>query len=125
MRQFFSIATVLALLSSMASPIAAACMGTGKAASCHMEAASHCDRMMHHHQHQAGNESNSGLFALENDSKCPMDCCTPGHPQTGTVLASTSLLPPLAATKHKVQPASVIFVSAGFSSHTDRGPPAA
>jgi hypothetical protein len=124
MRRFFSITAIVALLFSGMSPLAAACTGSGKVASCHMEAASHCDRAMHHHQHQT-DQNSSGMFAVESDSKCPMDCCTPGHPQTGTVLASSSPLPPLAAAKHKIQMTSVIFLSAGFSSHTDRGPPTA
>jgi hypothetical protein len=128
MRQVLSIATVLALLASSGSPVMAACMGAGKTVSCHAAAtqASHCDRAMHHHHEQQAEAPGSpGLFASESGSKCPMECCTPGHPQNGTVLASASLLPPLAVTKHKLQFAPVTFVSPGFSSHTDRGPPSA
>jgi hypothetical protein len=129
MRRFLSIATVLALLSSAMSPLAAACTGMRKAASCHMEMAaetgSHCDRAAHHHHQKAGNTSSPSFSADNSDSKCPMDCCTPGHPQSGAAQVTATLLPPLTATKRKIQPVSVTFVSAGFSSHTDRGPPAA
>jgi hypothetical protein len=128
MRRFLSIATVLALLSSMASPVlSAACAGTGKAASCHSVGMPHCDRPMHQHHHHDDAEpaSNSGLSAVQNDGKCPMDCCMPGHPQNGAAPATASILPPLAITDQSFHFVSVTFLSAGFSSHTDRGPPAA
>jgi hypothetical protein len=129
MRRLLSIAMVLALLSSAMSPLAAACTGMRKGASCHMdmeaEAGSHCDRASHHHHQKTENTSSPSFSADNSDSKCPMDCCTPGHPQSGTAQASATLLPPLSATKRKILPVSVTFVSAGFSSHTDRGPPIA
>src|SRR5262245_21807893 len=93
MRRFLSITTIAALLSSLLSPLmAAACTGTGKAVSCHAaEASSHaeeapsCDRAMHkHHDHAApAPKSNSALSASADETKCPMDCCTPGHPRAG------------------------------------------
>ena len=124
MRRILSIATVMALLSSLVSPVMAACMGTGKAISCHTEATPHCDRTMHHHhQEQAEATSEFALLAGDNDAKCPMDCCTPGHPQSGTALAAASLLPPLTVSDQNFHVPALTFISAGFSSHTDRGPP--
>jgi hypothetical protein len=126
MRRFLSIATVLALLSSMTSPLlAATCMGSGKAASCHSVGMPHCDRPMHHHHPDADLASDSGLSAGQSDSKCPMDCCMPGHPQNGAAPATASILPPLAVSDQSFHPVPITFLSAGFSSHTDRGPPAA
>jgi hypothetical protein len=127
MRRILSITTVVALLSSMLSPImAAACTGTGKAASCHEAAMPHCDRMMHeHHSHHAAPASSAGVSAGENNAKCPMDCCTAGHPQSGTAAVVPSILPPLALSDPAFHFAPVTFTSAGFSSHTDRGPPLA
>ncbi|MGC2695003.1 MAG: hypothetical protein WA738_04355 [Candidatus Angelobacter sp.] len=127
MRRFLSISTVLALLSSTLSPImAAACTGTGKAVSCHEIAATHCDRPMHqHHHHAAEPASSAGLSAGERDVPCPMDCCTAGHPRSGSVLITTSTIPPLAVSNPVFHFVPVTFTSAGFSSHTDRGPPLA
>jgi hypothetical protein len=126
MRHFLSIATVLALLSSMSSPVlSAACVGTGKAVSCHSVGMPHCDRPMHHHHDDGNSEANPGLSAGQSDAKCPMDCCMPGHPQSGAAPATASLVPPLAVSNRSFHFVPVLFLSAGFSSHTDRGPPAA
>jgi len=131
MRRVLSITTVIALLSSMLSPVmAAACTGAGKAVSCHAEPMPHCDRPMHeHHHHDAAmDESKHGLSSVslaDDDAKCPMDCCTAGHPRNGTAVSATSFLPPLAVSDREFSFTSVAFISAGFSSHTDRGPPLA
>ena len=136
MRRLLSIATIAALLSSVLSPLmAAACTGTGKVVSCHaVEAPSHadeaasCDRSMHgHHHHDAtpARRSKSALSASANENKCPMDCCTAGHPRTSATVSTNSLLPPLAVTDRDCRVAPVTFTSSGFSSHTDRGPPRA
>jgi len=128
MRRLLSITTVLALLASMTSPLLAATCGagTGKAVSCHPVEMPHCDRPMHHHHHHDDAEpaSHSGLSAGQSESKCPMDCCMPGHPQSGAP-ATASLLPPLALTEQSFHFGQITFMSAGFSSHTDRGPPSA
>jgi hypothetical protein len=79
----------------------------------------------HHHQEDAEPASNSGLSAGQSDGKCPMDCCMPGHLQSGAAPATGSILPPLAVSDQSFNFVPVIFLSAGFSSHTDRGPPAA
>jgi hypothetical protein len=126
MRRFLSITIVVSLISSMLSPImAAACTGTGKAVSCHAEATPHCDRPMHHHHHHdaAPPESKSALSAGDDGAKCPMDCCTPGHPSSGAAVSANSFAPPLAVTDREVHFVPVTFTIAGFSSHTDRGPP--
>ena len=126
MRRFLSITVVAALLSSMLSPImAAACTGTGKAVSCHAVAVDHCDRPMHQHHHHAAAapESKRALSAAPNDAKCPMDCCTPGHLRSGAAVSTNSFLPPLAVSDREMHFVPVMFTIAGFSSHTDRGPP--
>jgi len=119
MRRFFSIATVLALLSTMMSPVlAAACTGTGKAVSCHTAPMPHCDRTMHQHHHHADAEqpaSTSGISVGESDSKCPMDCCTPGNKQNSVSPVTASLLPLITASDRSFQIASITFTSAGFS----------
>ena len=129
MRRILSIATIVALISSSLSPLmAAACTGTGKAMSCHAVAMPHCDRSMHEHHHHDGApvESSSSVSVAEDDgTKCPMDCCNAGHPTTVATPSAASFLPPLAVSTRSLYFISVTFVSAGFSSHTDRGPPLA
>lgn len=129
MRRFLSITVVAALLSSMLSPImAAACTGTGKAVSCHAVAmaADHCDRPTHQHHHGVATPvSNTAFSAAEDEAKCPMDCCMAGHPSNGTAVSTNSFLPPLAVSDREIHFSSVTFTVAGFSSHTDRGPPLA
>jgi hypothetical protein len=126
MRRSLSITVILALFSSMLSPIlAAACTGTGKAVSCHAVAMDHCDRPMHQHHHHdaAAPESKMHLSAAPDDAKCPMDCCTPGHLRSGATVSANPNLPPPAVSNRKIQFVAVVFTVAGFSSHTDRGPP--
>jgi hypothetical protein len=129
MRRFLSITIMAGLISSMLSPLmAAACTGTGKAASCHMVAtAPSCDRPMHQHHHPgaAPAESRSSLSVADDDAKCPMDCCTPGHPRSGAIVSANSFLPPLAVSDQNFHFVPITFTIAGFSSHTDRGPPLA
>lgn len=131
MRRFLSITTVLTLLFTVTSPImAATCMGgTGKAVSCHAmaasQAASHCDRHEHHHHAAAETSGTRSVTAADSDEKCPMDCCIPGHRASASVAYSPQLLPPLAVSDQNVHAVPVHFISAGFSSHTDRGPPSA
>ncbi|HEX3587150.1 MAG TPA: hypothetical protein VH024_14205 [Candidatus Angelobacter sp.] len=117
------------LLSSMLSPVMAACTGTGKAISCHAAAmaADHCDRPMHQHHHHgaAPPDSKAAFSAGDDQAKCPMECCMAGHPTTSAVVSANSFLPPLAVNDREIHFASVTFTIAGFSSHTDRGPPRA
>jgi hypothetical protein len=132
MRRSLSITVILALFSSMLSPImAAACTGTGKAVSCHAVAVDHCDRPTHqHHHHQAAAlesasapESKTAFSAAPDDAKCPMDCCTPGHLRSGATVSTHPTLAPPAVSDLKIQIAAIVFAVAGFSSNTDRGPP--
>jgi hypothetical protein len=126
MRRSVSITVILALFLSMLSPImAAACTGTGKAASCHSVAMDHCDRPMHQHHHHgaAAPESKTAFSAAPDNAKCPMDCCTPGHLRSGATVSTNPDLPPPAVSDRKIQFVTVVFTVAGFSSHTDRGPP--
>ena len=123
MRRFLSITVILALFSSMLSPMAAACTGTGKAVSCHAVAVDHCDRPMHHHHGMAAPQSKTAFSAAPDEAKCPMDCCSPGHLRSGATISTHPDLPPPAVSDLNIQFVAVVFTVAGFSSHTDRGPP--
>ncbi|HEY2914223.1 MAG TPA: hypothetical protein VGK21_12745 [Candidatus Angelobacter sp.] len=125
MRRSLSITVILALFSSMLSPTMAACTGTGKAVSCHAVAVDHCDRPMHQHHHHdaAAPESKTAFSAAPDASKCPMDCCTPGHVRSEATISTHPDLPPPAVSDLNIHFVAVVFTVAGFSSHTDRGPP--
>jgi hypothetical protein len=132
MRRFLSITTIAALISSSASPLlATACHHAGPPLACHraQQHKAHCSGMAmegHHHDDAPAPESNSATVqGSESTGTCPMDCCTPGHPKNATTMASVPELPPLAVTERLSLIVPVVFTCHGFSSHTDRGPPAA
>jgi hypothetical protein len=52
-----------------------------------------------------------------------MDCCTPGQLRGGAAVSINSFLPPPAVSDRELHFVPVTFTIAGFSSHTDRGPP--
>jgi hypothetical protein len=86
---------------------------------------------MHQHHHHgaatsesmAAPESKTAFSAAPDDAKCPMDCCTPGHLRSEAKISTHPDLPPPAVSDRKIQFVAVVFTVAGFSSHTDRGPP--
>ena len=83
---------------------------------------------MEGHHHDDASTAESDLAAVqggESSGACPMDCCLPGHPTNATTMASAPELPPLAVTERVSLIVPVVFICHGFSSHTDRGPPAA
>jgi hypothetical protein len=137
MRRLASISAMMAMLLSLFSPLLAQAQGAevSHPMACHRapgEAANTSAAAKHHHcaamagtSTPASPSNKPSLTAGKDLPQCPMDCCTQGHPQNGTALSSLSKLPMLVATETVRQIVSVTFVSAGFSSHTDRGPPAA
>jgi hypothetical protein len=145
MKRVFSISTMLVLLCSMFSPVWAADMEMTQAASCHrmpmQDAASqHGKHASAHRCHGMGHgmgdgmempatdpsDPSDGMFiASKHSHSCPMNCCVEGSPQSGAAISAVSLLPPLSTSDAEFHFASITFASAGFSSHTDRGPPTA
>jgi hypothetical protein len=127
MRRFWSITVLAAQVAFLLSPAWSqgldmlCCEG---ATECHrsayaMHAMHHCAVM--HAQQGAGEVAVSSRM----ERGCPMDCCVPRNLPNATATASFSLIPPLAVTEAEFQFVPVTFTSNGFSSHTDRGPPAA
>ena len=138
MKRVFSISTMLVLLFSVFSPVWAADTEMMQAASCHRTpmqdatshhgkhaAAHHCHGMGDGMEMPAADPSDGILIASSHSHSCPMNCCVQGAPKSGVASSAVSLLPPLAATEAEFHFASITFASAGFSSHTDRGPPTA
>lgn len=143
MKRLFSISTVVILLASVFSPVWAADMDM-QAGYCHRmpmqgAPAQHDGKhaRMHHHcdgmpegmgdaeMTQAATQPSDGNSIAATHSPCPMNCCVQGTPASGIAIAAASFLPSLAAVDAEFHFASIIFASAGFSSHTDRGPPVA
>jgi len=132
MKRLFSISTMLMLLFSAFSPTWAADMNSMQASSCHrmpMQGASAKHAGAHHHcdgMEMEAEQSSDGVSIGNNHShSCPMNCCVQVAPNSGVATATVIVLPPLAVVEAEFDFRSIIFASAGFSSHTDRGPPAA
>jgi hypothetical protein len=135
MRRVFSISTMLVLLCSTFSPLWAGDMDTMQAPSCHrmsMQDASAKQKAKRAHAHHCDSmdtqamQSTSGVSITPGHShSCPMNCCIQGAPTSRAAVSATTFLPPLAVVEAEFEFASITFASAGFSSHTDRGPPAA
>jgi hypothetical protein len=65
-----------------------------------------------------------GAPIVENHPQpCSMNCCDQTTLKSRTALISTFPFPGLIALELGTHPVSIAFISAGFSSHTDRGPP--
>jgi len=133
MRRLFSITTILALMSSLASPLLAACDHSGQPMACHRSAKqkSHCGMMAGHHHDSSAAESSASqsqapaVAGLESSGSCPMDCCIPGHPTSASTIAAIPSVPPLVLIERTSRVITLVFTRTGFSSHTDRGPPLA
>jgi hypothetical protein len=84
-------------------------------------AAHHCDGMTADDPDASDTAPSAKATSSEN---CPMNCCVQGRSHSASSSAATNLLPPLAVADKEFSFVPVKFTSAGFSSHTDRGPPA-
>jgi hypothetical protein len=135
MKRLFSISTMVVLLYSMYLPAWARDMEPMQAASCHRmpmqdgppkhagkhAKAHHCDGM-----DMAATESSDLVYiAASHSHSCPMNCCVQGTTTSGAAVAASPLLPRPANSGAKFHSVSIVFATAGFSSHTDRGPPVA
>jgi hypothetical protein len=132
MKRLFSISTMLVLLFSSFSPMWAADMDSMQTSSCHrmpMQDASAKQMGAHHHcdgmEMEAAQSSDGVSIASNHSHSCPMNCCVQVAPRSGVATSAASVEPPLAIAEAEFDFTSIIFASAGFSSHTDRGPPAA
>lgn len=137
MKRVFSISTMLVLLFSAFSPTWAADMDGTQMPSCHrmpMQDGSAKDAGKHGKAHHcdgmevvaaAASGFSEVSIAPDHSHSCPMNCCVQGSPTSGVASAAASFLPPQAVAEAEFEFASISFASAGFSSHTDRGPPVA
>jgi hypothetical protein len=138
MRQFWSITAVVAQIAFLLSPawsqdMSPLCCQKAAVAACHRtEGHAHspakAKKASHHCAEAAKAEApvTAGeVLTAGHSHPCPMDCCTQGNPQSVNAVTAFSQVPPLAVIDAELHFVPVIFISAGFSSHTDRGPPQA
>ncbi|HEX7288839.1 MAG TPA: hypothetical protein VF532_21830 [Candidatus Angelobacter sp.] len=136
MRRFWSITTILALVAAMLAPMTGAAMEAAHPMGCPRTAAHsehqkshamkahahHCGAM---HEEHAPEPASPGSSISGLEKSCPMDCCVQGSLPNASAVAAFSLILQLAVSDAELHLVPIIFVSAGFSSHTDRGPPTA
>lgn len=89
---------------------------------CHRMVHGHdCGMMAHHHDEDS--DSGSIISVAQQDEKCPMNCCMQaGHASAKPVPLTAGNAPLLRSYAFPLFE-SQVFAVAGFSSHTDRGPP--
>lgn len=128
MRRFLAITAIVALILSTGLPVwASACtaMGKGKdnAPMCHRTAAHrhHCEGMAEQQDEPAASGPETAFTGRSDE--CPMQCCTQLQTGNGTAVTAISFQPELAIVDYRVVSPPIAFISSGFSSHTDRGPP--
>jgi hypothetical protein len=87
--------------------------------------AHHCNTMVAQHPAETTQRGSESPVAngVESPENCPMDCCVGRHMTNAVTPRPASPLPAMAVTDVALAHVPVIFLSAGFSSHTDRGPP--
>jgi hypothetical protein len=136
MRRLVSITAIVALMSTLVSPLlAATCEHGTQAVVCHRVHGQkpqkpHCEGMKHEDatdEEMAPSPSSSGPVAQAAPSSqdCPMDCCTVGTRTNAVALSVIPSLPKPIAADRNASIVQVVFSRSGFSSHTDRGPPSA
>jgi hypothetical protein len=124
-RRVLSMSLALALCWPMVLPAwAGSCAHSSKAQMCHrVKHTSDC-AMMHHMHAEESEGSESGISAVEQDPKCPMTCCMQAGPRTARPVPVVVDYTPSLLLESFAQFESQVFTASGFSSHTDRGPPA-
>jgi len=127
MRRVVAITLLTALTLSLSLPVwAASCEKMGKVSVCHRTAAHqhhHCDSMMEDQDEATIPSSEVAVNDLS--TSCPMRCCMQARVAASSAVPAASFLPALISSENHTYFYDVIFLSNGFSSHTDRGPPAA
>lgn len=126
MRRLLAITVVVALVFSTGLPIwATACTATNQDSElmCHRTAARHhhCESMAGRQQQADGGDAE--LILPSQSDGCPMQCCLQLQAGNGVAVLAIVFLPELAVAEYRVDSLPIAFISSGFSSHTDRGPP--
>ena len=126
MRRAFSISIIVALVCAMFSPaFAATCESMGKKSVGDRAKGivNHCDMMGRHHHETAATPETAAFVAGAGAPQCPMSCCDGAYFITAIASHARFVSPAQLVMSHEFHFSAVAFVSTGFSSHTDRGPP--
>jgi len=86
--------------------------------------------MTHQHCHEmegmdAAPEKGDGAAISSSAANCPMECCTLVRSANHAAPISPLILSAQVVVQHSIPVTKAVFSHNGFSSHTDRGPPAA
>jgi hypothetical protein len=118
---------MLALVLSIAMPqISITCHQSRGRQMCHRAGAVHqhnCGMMMPAGEAAGSEDAGTKVSASDVSSKCPMNCCFRVNSGSNAAIVAAHHFGRQLPAKSPHQPASAIFASNGFSSHTDRGPP--
>ncbi|HEY6970372.1 MAG TPA: hypothetical protein VJA94_14280 [Candidatus Angelobacter sp.] len=140
MRRVFASALIVVLVASLSLPVwATACAHMAKTPMCHRAPAQHHShptarkdgaRWGPHHCDGMGDENemavpNSDRRVSDLPAKCPMQCCMQATVSKVAVAVKNAIVFHPITSHERVERPGILFTSNGFSSHTDRGPPAA
>jgi hypothetical protein len=121
MRRIVSITTLSALLAAMFSPLMMVAKMQTEMCPLLKQKGHKCEAMLlAHMNHQAPGAA--GFSMSDPDGKCPAECLMASSSQHAAAASVLVLSPPRAAHVERLIP-SLFFIAAGYSSHTDRGPP--
>jgi len=120
MRRSISALMISVVLMTIVEPLAIAASLATMPACCRRNGKHHCTAVAHMH----GRLPESSSPTLSNlPEQCPMRRCVRSNVSAPFTLASREIERVPAACSTAVIHDSVTFTAAGFSSHTDRGPP--
>lgn len=136
MRRVLAITVITALICSTGMPVwASACEAMHKTSFCHRVPGNttasksapkhHCDSMVMEDEQDATPALDSETFVKGSSHECPMHCCEQAQARASSAVASATLIDGLVSSEDPIYVPAVPFSTPGFSSHTDRGPPAA
>jgi hypothetical protein len=128
MRRACSIVAIIAMVSSLISPVWASSAEAAHPMLCHRVRTDSAQAPAKHHCHDmdqeaAKDEAAPTLVQGQISQSCPMNCCVQATLRIAAALHSNSFLPQLVTLESRLHVTAIVFSSTGFSSHTDRGPP--
>jgi hypothetical protein len=128
MRRLSSILALVAIVSSVLSPVWASNMDASHPMLCHRVHSTSAQEPPKHHcegmdEEQGSSDGAAAVLQRLTSHDCPMNCCLQANPRTAAALPATHFLPLLVTVENGLRVSSIRFSNTGFSSHTDRGPP--
>lgn len=122
MRRIVSITTLSALLATMFSPLMMVAKMQTEMCPLLKQKGHKCEAMLLAHMNHQAPGNTAGFSMSGPDGKCPAECLMASSSQHAAAASVLVLSPPRAAHVERLIH-SLSFIAAGYSSHTDRGPP--